>query len=325
MGTHTNCVQLEPRRRWFYGAGPIAHPSHTFFMTLASMTGFARATGNAGPWRLAWELKSVNAKGFDARLRLAPPFDAIEPDARARLSRKLNRGTIHAALAAQRDAAIPVVRINQGLLRELIAALTRIPLPNRIAPATLDGLLAVRGVVEIMDAAEDETAILPARASALDLLDEALDALVAMRQSEGGALALVLSARLEKIAALTEAADACPARKPRGDPGAPRAIACFSCRKREFRPESFAPGSSHARGQGRYQGRIGPSCRAHCRGPRTFGEGRRGRPQTRLHCPGLSREANTLCAKSNDANLTGLGLELRVEIEQFREQIQNIE
>ncbi|HXN87757.1 MAG TPA: YicC/YloC family endoribonuclease, partial [Methylocella sp.] len=183
-------------------------------MTIASMTGFARAAGSAGPWRLAWELKSVNAKGLDARLRLAPPFDAIEPDARARLSRKLNRGTIHATLAAQGDAAIPEIRINQDLLRELIAAITRIPLPERIAPATLDGLLAMRGVVEIIDAAEDETAILRARASALDLLDEALDSLVAMRQSEGGALALVLSARLEKIAALTQAADASPARKP---------------------------------------------------------------------------------------------------------------
>ena len=160
-------------------------------MTIASMTGFARAAGSAGPWRLAWELKSVNAKGLDARVRLPPPFDAIEPDARARLSRKLNRGTIHATLAAQRDAAMAGVRINQDLLRELIAALTRIPLPDRIAPATLDGLLAMRGVVEIMDAAEDETAILRARASALDLLDEALDALVAMRQNEGGEVEVI--------------------------------------------------------------------------------------------------------------------------------------
>lgn len=57
-------------------------------MTLASMTGFARAAGSAGPWSLAWELKSVNAKGLDARLRLPLPFEAIEPDARARLSRR---------------------------------------------------------------------------------------------------------------------------------------------------------------------------------------------------------------------------------------------
>src|SRR5580704_12885717 len=182
-------------------------------MTIASMTGFARATGNAGPWRLAWELKSVNAKGLDARLRLTPPFDAIEPDARARLVQKLTRGTIHATLAAQRDAAMPEVRINQDVLRKLIAAIAEIPLPEMIAPASLDGLVGLRGVVEIMDAAEDEGAILHVRASALNLLDEALDSLVAMRQSEGGALALALSARLEKMAALTQEADICPARK----------------------------------------------------------------------------------------------------------------
>jgi uncharacterized protein YicC (UPF0701 family) len=79
----------------------------------------------------------LNAKGLDARLRLPPPFDAIEPDARARLSRKLNRGTIHATLAAQRDAAMPVVSHQSGLLQELVAALIRIPLPDKIAPATL--------------------------------------------------------------------------------------------------------------------------------------------------------------------------------------------
>jgi uncharacterized protein (TIGR00255 family) len=183
-------------------------------MTIASMIGFARAAGSAGPWRLAWELRSVNAKGLDARLRLPPPFDAIEPDARARLARKLNRGTIHSSLAAQRDAAMPEVRINQDLLRKLIAAIAEIPLPLMISPATLDGLLSVRGVMEIADAADEEAEISRARASALDLLDEALDALVAMRQREAAELAPVLSARLEKIAALTQAADSCPARKP---------------------------------------------------------------------------------------------------------------
>ena len=163
---------------------------------------------------LPGELRSVNAKGLDARLRLPPPFDAIEPEARARVSRKLNRGTIYATLAAQPEAAIPEVRINQDVLRKLIAAVAEIPPPAMITPATFDGLLALRGVVEISDAAENEAEILKARVDALGLLDAALELLVAMRQSEGGALALVLSARLEKIAALTQAADACPARKP---------------------------------------------------------------------------------------------------------------
>jgi uncharacterized protein (TIGR00255 family) len=294
-------------------------------MTIASMTGFARAAGSTGSWRLAWELKSVNARGLDARLRLSPPFDAIEPDARARLSRKLNRGTIHATLAAQRDAAIPEVRINQDLLRELIAAITQIPLPERIAPATLDGLLAMRGVVEIIDAAEDETAILRARASALDLLDEALDSLVAMRQSEGGALALVLSARLEKIAALTQAADACPARKPEAIRARLAQSLAYLAENANFDQNRLhqealmlAAKADIREELDRLAAHIGAAHELLAKG------GAAGRRLDFL-AQELSREANTLCAKSNDASLTGLGLELRVEIEQFREQIQNIE
>ena len=294
-------------------------------MTIASMTGFALATGNAGPWRLAWELKSVNARCLDARLRLSPPFDAIEPDARAKLSRKLNRGTIHATLAAQRDAAIPEVRINQDLLRELIAAITQIPLPERIAPATLDGLLAMRGVVEFIDAAEDETAILRARASALDLLDEALDSLVAMRQSEGGALALVLSARLEKIAALTQAAAACPARKPEAIRARLAQSLAYLAENANFDQNRLhqealmlAAKADIREELDRLAAHIGAAHELLAKG------GAAGRRLDFL-AQEFSREANTLCAKSNDASLTGLGLELRVEIEQFREQIQNIE
>ena len=113
------------------------------------MTRFARAAGSAGPWRLSWELKAVNAKGLDARLRLSPPFDAIEPDARARIAQKLARGTIQAAFTAQRETTTPEVRVNQDLLRKLMTAIAAIPLPEMISPATLDGLLSVRGVVDI--------------------------------------------------------------------------------------------------------------------------------------------------------------------------------
>jgi uncharacterized protein (TIGR00255 family) len=294
-------------------------------MTIASMTGFARAAGTAGPWHFAWELRSGNAKGLDLRLRLPPPFDAIEPDARTRLSRKLNRGTIHATLAAQRDAAMPEVRINQNLLRELIAAITRIPLPERIAPATLDGLLALRGVVEIMDATEDEAEILRARAGALDLLDEALDALVAMRQAEGVALAAVLSARLEKIAALTQAADQSPARKPE------------AIEARLAQSLAFLAGNANFDQNRLHQEALLLAAKVDIREEldRLFAHtaaarellakgGAAGRRLDFL-AQEFSREANTLCAKSNDSSLTALGLELRVEIEQFREQIQNIE
>jgi uncharacterized protein (TIGR00255 family) len=294
-------------------------------MTIASMTGFARAAGSAGPWRFAWELRSVNAKGLDVRLRLTPPFDAIEPDARARLVQKLTRGTIHATLAAQRDAAMPEVRINQDVLRKLIAAIAEIPLPEMIAPASLDGLVGLRGVVEIMDAAEDEGAILHVRASALNLLDEALDSLVAMRQREGGALALALSARLEKIAALTQEADICPARKPEAIQARLAQSLAFLAGNANFDQNRLHQEALMLAAKADIREEL-DRLAAHTAAARELlAKGGAAGRRLDFLAQELSREANTLCAKSNDASLTGLGLELRVEIEQFREQIQNIE
>lgn len=294
-------------------------------MTLASMTGFARAAGTAGPWRLAWELKSVNAKGLDARLRLPPPFDAIEPDARARMAQKLHRGTIHVAFTAQRESTTPEIRVNEELLRKLIAAVAAIPLPAMITPATLDGLLSVRGVVEISDAAEDEAEILQARTDALGLLDTAIASLLAMRQSEGAVLATVLSARLEKIAALVQAADANPVRKPE------------AIRARLEQSLAMLAGNTNFDQNRLHQEALMLAAKAdireeldrlaaHAAAARDLlaKGGAVGRKLDFL-AQELSREANTLCAKSNDASLTALGLELRVEIEQFREQVQNIE
>jgi len=294
-------------------------------MTLASMTGFARATGSAGPWRLTWELKAVNAKGLDARLRLSPPFDAIEPDARAKLVQKLTRGTIQAGFTAQREITTPEVRVNQDLLRKLMMAIAAIPLPEMISPATLDGLLSVRGVVEISDAAENEAEILAARASALELLDTALESLVTMRRSEGAVLATVLSARLETIAVLTQAADLSPARKPE------------AIQARLAQSLAMLAGNSNFDQNRLHQEALMLAAKADIREELDRLEAHTTAARDLLAKGGavgrrldflaqeLSREANTLCAKSNDASLTALGLELRVEIEQFREQVQNIE
>ncbi|MGH6795235.1 MAG: YicC/YloC family endoribonuclease, partial [Methylocella sp.] len=277
------------------------------------------------PWRLAWELKSVNAKGLDARLRLPPPFDAIEPDARTKIAQKLNRGTINVAFAAQREAAIPEIRVNQDLLRKLIAAIAEIPLPERIAPATLDGLLSVRGVVEIFDAADDDAEILHARVCAIGLLDTALDSLMTMRHSEGAALASVLVARLERIAALTQAADICPARKPEAIQGRLAQSLSFLAGNTNFDQNRLHQEALMLAAKADIREEL-DRLAAHAAAARDF-LAKGGAVGRRLDflAQEFSREANTLCAKSNDASLTALGLELRVEIEQFREQVQNIE
>jgi uncharacterized protein (TIGR00255 family) len=292
-------------------------------MTIASMTGFARVPGVTGGLRWAWELKSVNAKGLDLRLRVPPGFDLIEAEARGRLGKNLSRGTCYATLSVQREAVVPEVRINEELLRRLAAALAMEISPN-LRPASLDGLLSVRGVVEIRDT-DDEMELVRAQEQALAGLDQAIAALVVMRRSEGAALAQIIAARLAKLAALRKAADECPGRKPEavraklaesialiaGNPNFDEARlyqeALMLAAKADVR-EELDRLATHIGAMADLLERGGPI-------------GRR----LDFLAQELGREANTLCAKSNDAALTALGLELRVEIEQLREQVQNIE
>ncbi len=294
-------------------------------MTLASMTGFARVAGASAGFRWAWELKTVNAKGIDLRLRVAPGFDPIEAEARARLGQALTRGTCYATLSVQREAVVPEVRINAELLNLLANALGAVSLSGGLRPASLDGLLGVRGVVEIRDRTEDDEELARAQEGVLASLDESLAALVATRRSEGQALARILSARLDKLAALQRAADECPARKPE------------AIQAKLAEALMLLAGNGHFDQNRLYQEALLLAAKADIREEldrlaahigAIAGLLEKGGPIGRrldFLAQELGREANTLCAKSNDAALTAIGLELRVEIEQFREQIQNIE
>jgi uncharacterized protein (TIGR00255 family) len=294
-------------------------------MTIASMTGFARLAGACCLGPFAWEIKAVNAKGLDVRLRLPPQLDAIEPEVRARIARRLTRGTVNATLTLQREAANPEVRVNRDLLQKLAAAVAGIDLHGSIAPATLDGLLAVRGVVEVRDAEETEADRLEAGAHMLVGLDEALDRLAAMRVQEGTALATILGGKLARIVALVEAADACPARRPE------------AIRARLAQAVTILAGHPNFDQNRLYQEAILLAAKADVReeldrlmthataARELLAEGGAVGRRLDFLAQELGREAGTFCAKSNDASLTTTGLELRAEIEQFREQIQNIE
>src|SRR5271165_820697 len=183
-------------------------------MAANSMTGFARAVGSSAGWRWAFEIKSVNAKGLDLRLKMPPPFDRVEAEARARLGRVLARGTCFATLTAQREGSASAPRIDEAALGALAAAARAAADRAGLPPPTMDGLLAVRGVVEVAEAEDDEAATAAACAGALESLDEALAGLLAARRTEGMALSAVLRERLDSIEALTLAADANPARSP---------------------------------------------------------------------------------------------------------------
>jgi uncharacterized protein (TIGR00255 family) len=295
-------------------------------MALNSMTGFARAAGSSGAWRWAFELKSVNAKGLDLRLRMPPPFDRVETAARAQLAKSLMRGTCFATLTARRESAASAARIDEPALAAIAAATRATAEAAGLAPPTMDGLLAVRGVVEIFEAEDDETALEAACAGALASLGEALSALVAARRVEGEALGALLRQRLDAIERLTRAADANPARRPEA--------------VRERLAESVAALLETGRGfdENRlHQEAILLAAKAdireeldrlttHVAAARALLDegGPIGRRLDFL-AQELAREANTLCAKANDVSLTAQGLELRAQIEQFREQAQNVE
>jgi uncharacterized protein (TIGR00255 family) len=295
-------------------------------MRLSSMTGFARAAGAQGAYRWVFEVKSVNAKGLDLRLRLAPGFDRIESEARARLGKALARGACFATLNVQREGVGAEVKINAGALAALAVAGRQAAEGAGLAPPTIDGLLAVRGVVDLVESEEEEAGLAAACQGALTSLDEAIAALVAMRRAEGAALAAFLDERLTAIAALTRAADDNPGRRPeairerlaqsvaalleagRGfDENRLHQEAVLLAAKADIR-EELDRLATHVAAARELMSAGGPV-------------GRR----LDFLAQELAREANTLCAKANDVALTAIGLDLRSQIEQLREQIQNVE
>jgi uncharacterized protein (TIGR00255 family) len=295
-------------------------------MAVSSMTGFARAAGSAGGWRWAFELKSVNAKGLDLRLRMLAPFDRVETEARARLAKALARGTCFGVLTAQREGAAIEARIDRAALESIAAAAREAAAKAGLAPPTMDGLLAVRGVVETVEATDDEASIAAACGGALASVDEAIAALAASRRTEGEALGALLSERLKAIAALVEAADANPARRPE------------AVRDRLAQSVAALMGSSRGLDETRlHQEAILLAAKADIREEldrlkthvgaalALIGEGGAIGRRLDFLAQELAREASTLSAKANDVSLTAQGLELRAQIEQFREQVQNVE
>jgi len=295
-------------------------------MTLSSMTGFSRATGARGPWRWTVELKCVNAKGLDLRLRAPSAFDRIEAEARAKLGKVLARGTCFAAIDAKREGSTSRARIDAALLEDIAGAARAAAEKFGLAPPTLDGLLAVRGVVDVVEASDDEAEIAAVAAGILVSLDEAAAALVVARRAEGAAIGAVLAHRLDEIAALTEAADQNPARKPeavKARLAASLAELMGSGRgldeARLYQEAILIAGKADIREE---LDRL----KAHAAAARALLA--QGGPVGRrldFLAQEFGREANTLCAKSNDVSLTRQGLELRAQIEQLREQVQNIE
>jgi uncharacterized protein (TIGR00255 family) len=295
-------------------------------MALSSMTGFARGHGVAGAYVWAWEIKSVNAKGLDVKLRLPPGWDAIEAPVRARTVETLSRGSVFASLTVRRDGTVPVAQINEPVLAAVLAVLKELSGKVDAAPPTLDGILALKGVIEVSEAEESETERRAAEVAIVAGFGAAMAGLADMRRVEGKALAGILATRLAEIATLAARADAAPGRKPEAVKARlAEQIATLLETSQRFDPDRLHQEALLLAAKADIREELDRLAAHVAQATKLIaGGGAIGRKLDFL-AQELNRESNTLCAKANDVELTNIGLELKTVVEQFREQVQNLE
>jgi uncharacterized protein (TIGR00255 family) len=293
-------------------------------VSLASMTGFARAEGHGFGISWVWEMKSVNGKSLDLRLRLAPGFDALEPQLRALLAQRFRRGNFSATLGVIRTAST-LVRVNREALAQLVALMKELAGEVEAAPPRLDGLLALRGVVETLED-ENDAVIEERRLAVLAGWATTLDRLASARVEEGTRLAVLLRGQVEEMAALVEGAAQCAAAQPAAiRERLQAALASLADLVPAMPEERIAQEMALLVARSDIREEI-ERLRAHLAQANDLlrQEEAVGRRLDFL-CQELNREANTLCSKSADIELTRIGLSLKAGVEQFREQVQNIE
>lgn len=291
--------------------------------TFASMTGFARSAGTTGAVQWLWEIRTVNGRGLDIRVRVPNGFDAAGEAARATLSKALSRGQCQLNLTLTRPEAAARVRIDESLLASLAAAVARVPRPAGVGPATLDGLLAVRGIVETEnEAGADPEALNRDLVAGIDSL---VADLVSARRAEGARLHAIVSDQIADIARLTQAAEDCPARRPEVVRARLAASVAALVGAGGLDPDRLHQEAVLLAAKADVREEL-DRLRAHLAavGELLAQGGAIGRRLDFL-AQELGREANTLCAKAGDISLSRIGLDLKAVVEQFREQVQNVE
>jgi uncharacterized protein (TIGR00255 family) len=288
------------------------------------MTGFARSQGHCRTRTWTWELRSVNGRGLEVRCRLPIGFEAIEAAARERVGKHFKRGNLTLNLSLVKPAGSGGVRINQAVLDELLSLIPEI---NRrlvdFRPPSAEGVLALRGVIEAIDEEIEEAAQSELEQALLTSLEEALAALAVARSEEGGRLRAVLAGHLDRIAVLA------------GDAARQATAQTVAIRDRLRQQMAILadtlPEDRLVQEAALLAARADPSeeidrLKAHLASAFQLidSEAPVGRRLDFL-CQEFNREANTLCSKSADVDLTRTGLDLKATIDQLREQVQNIE
>ncbi|WP_439628343.1 YicC/YloC family endoribonuclease [Shinella sp.] len=295
-------------------------------MTLQSMTGFARVEGTSGRTRWAWELRSVNGKGLDLRLRMPPGFEAMEADVRRLAGEAFSRGNLQIGLAVSVSEPQIEAVVNQGALSAVLALRDQLAGIVDPAPLKLDTLLAVRGIVDFREAEESEAERTVRDGDIRTGFAEAIRCLADMRASEGTALAGVLLGQVARIEALTAVVEADPSRsvaaiaeRLAGQVALLMQGTTALDRDRLHQEAALIATKADLREEiDRLKAHVAAARELLAQG------GPVGRKLDFL-AQEFNRESNTICSKSNAAAVTAAGIELKVVIDQFREQVQNLE
>lgn len=293
-------------------------------MPLSGMTGFGRAEGAAGDWSWAVEARSVNGRNLEVRFRGPPGFDGLDRVARDAAQARFARGQLTVGVQAKQAGGAVDVQINEEVLARYLAMGASLVAAGKAAAPSVDGLLGLRGVIEAAEAIDDPEAQAVLESAIALSIGAALEALSTSRREEGLALTAVLIGLTDKIEALVGQAWALAE-------GQPAAI-----------KERFERRMTELAGEVVSQDKIVNEAaamavkadvreeldrlKAHVEAARTHlaADGPQGRRLDFL-TQEFMREANTLCSKSALSALTSVGLELKATIEQFREQVQNVE
>lgn len=295
-------------------------------MTLRSMTGFARIDGAHGDTAWHWELRSVNGRGLEIRLRLPSGFDNLETKVRGLAQEKLARGNCNFNLSLRREAGQLEIRLNEAAFAQAAAAATKAHALRGGKPVRLDTLLGMRGVVEAIEAEESEDAQSALAQVLIGGLEAALAELLKMREAEGARLSEVISAQLDQVASLVDQAANAASRRP-------DAIAARL--KEQVGRLLEAGGALDAERLHQEAVLLATKAdieeeldrlRAHIAAARELlassePVGRR----FEFLAQEFNREANTICSKASDIEISRAGLALKTVVDQLREQVQNIE
>lgn len=290
------------------------------------MTGFARIDGAEDGYNWVWELRSVNSRSLDVRLRLPNSIDHIETRIRNVIAERLTRGNISVSLTLQRPPSHQEVLINAEVLNQILDISKKLSESHNISPPSVDGLLAIRGVLEVRDQEEDDQQRKNLEVAVLDALAKALDELVQNRSAEGERLVVSINRHLDEIESFIIEASSI-------DEAQPAAIAkrmseqinSLANESPALTEERLAQETAILAVKGDIREEL-DRLSAHVEGGRELIAG--GSPVGRkldFLCQEFNRETNTVCSKSSALSLTRVGLQLKAAIERLREQIQNIE